>query len=184
VFCGAADNRRRGARGKQKEADMNVYLLRHGEAEPAREGSPDSERALSPEGEKMINDILPGMKKLIPQVEYILTSPFARAFQTASIVAKFYNCAGFIENVETLAGPGGEEKINSLLNKLIGKDQMVIVGHEPHLSGIAKYYCGAGLEDGLKLKKGGMAKIYIADFPGPGKGALRWTMTPEEIARV
>lgn len=163
---------------------MNLYLMRHGDAEPETDGKPDAERRLSESGAKTINDILPGMKKLITQVEYILTSPHARALQTALIVAKFYKCSGFVENVEALSGPNSEEKVNIILNKLIGKDQMLIVGHEPYLSDIAKYYCGAGLDEGLKLKKGGMAKIYIADFPDAGKGALRWTMTPEEIARV
>ncbi|MFA6449270.1 MAG: phosphohistidine phosphatase SixA [bacterium] len=162
---------------------MNIYLLRHGQAEPAAEGKTDAERALTPEGEKTIRDILPGLKKMVEQVEYSLTSPAARAVRTATILAEYYKCVDFLEIKNELGGSGGEASVGAYLNKLIGKDHVVVVGHEPYLSDLAKYLCG-NPDGALNLKKGGMAKIYVAGFPGPGEGQLRWTMTPEELARV
>jgi phosphohistidine phosphatase len=162
---------------------MNVYLLRHGESEPRTEGQPDASRKLTEEGAKTIRNMLPGMKRLIEQVEYILVSPMERALATAGLIAEYYKCRDFIDIVKELSGPNGEERVCTQLNKLIGKDHLMIVGHEPHISALAAYLCGSGPETIKKLEKGGMMKIYIAGFPGPGEGKLIWTMTPEEIAR-
>ncbi len=163
---------------------MNVYLMRHGEAEPEREGIEDRDRRLCDEGAQVIGACMPGLKKLVGQVDFILSSPLRRAKETAGVVAAHFKCAGFVETVEALAAGGNEARVTKDINKLIGKENVVVVGHEPHLSALARFICGDSLGEPLNLKKGGVAKIYIPGFPGPGEGSLRWTMTPAELQRL
>ncbi len=160
---------------------MNVFLLRHGACEDICDGVEDAARDLTPEGEAAIRDSLPGMKQLTGQVDFILTSPFVRAVRTANIVAGYFKCTDFIHPLDALAERGNEEKIASELNRLIGKENIVVVGHMPHLAELAEYLVGDTYEGGIVLKKGGMAKIYIQGFPAKNSGMLRWVMTGDEL---
>ena len=169
---------------------MNIYLLRHAEAAHAPEGTPDMERKLTPAGEKTIRDMLPGVEKLIGQVEFVLTSPAARAARTAELLAEYFRCAAFVETLDALAGPGAEQDVCVMLNKLVGKDVVVLVGHTPHLGNLAKYLAGDESEEEIKIKKAGMAKISVAVRVGtrssraaagvPGRGEYGKTWTREK----
>lgn len=160
---------------------MNVFLLRHGACEDAAGGMDDSQRRLTPEGEKAVADSLSGMKQLIGRVDFILSSPYVRAMQTAGIVAEAFKCKEFLYALPELAGRGNDKKITSELNRLIGKENVVVVGHMPHLAELARYLVGETYEGEIKLKKGGMAKIYIQGFPEINSGMMRWIMTSEEL---
>ncbi|MBD3167540.1 phosphohistidine phosphatase SixA, partial [bacterium] len=69
---------------------MQLFLLRHGIAEPADEVH-DSERALTVEGREKIQKIAGAMIRMRVQVEHIVTSPLLRAVQTANQVAEVCN---------------------------------------------------------------------------------------------
>ena len=164
---------------------MNLFLLRHGACEKTEDapGGEDSQRRLTAEGRAAIEHSLPGIAGLLGQVDYILTSPYVRAVETAKIVGDYFKCTRFVETLEALAGPEGEKPLESMLNKLIGKENIVVVGHMPYLGDIAAYFAGDSLEESVDLKKGGMAKLYIKGFPGPGEARLHWVMTSEELAK-
>ena len=163
---------------------MNVYLYRHGACEEPEAGKADEERLLTGEGRQAVSETLRGLRALIPQVDYILTSPMKRAVETAALVAAEYKCAGFIEILPALAGRGNEAGITSVLNKLIGKEHILVVGHSPHLGELAKHLAGEKLESPPDIKKAGAAKIHIKGFPGPGEGMLRWVMTADELKKT
>jgi phosphohistidine phosphatase len=158
--------------------------MRHGDAAPAAAGMQDSDRPLSPEGERTALEVLPGLRKLIGQIDFIITSPALRARRTALILAKEFKCTGFIEAQEALTGPGGEKKVTDSINKLIGKENIVVVGHMPYLSDLARYISGDPGNEEIDVKKAGVVKIHIPGFPGPGQGQIRWKMTPEELKKV
>lgn len=162
---------------------MNLYLMRHGESEPQSAVIDDFNRQLTVAGKEKILKSLPGMKKLIGQIDYMMTSNYVRAIQTSHLVGGFFKCMGFIENTELLAAQNCEDRINKLLNKIIGKEHVLLVGHIPHLEDLTHYYVGEkNLGEPVSLKPGSVAKIYIKGFPGPGEGMLRWVMTSEELA--
>jgi phosphohistidine phosphatase len=163
---------------------MNIYLLRHGACEEQRAGLEDGDRGLTPEGRASITDALPGMRNLIGQVDFVLTSPMTRAMETAMIVAGYFKCTGFVEPLGGLAAPGNEARISSRLNKLIGKENILVVGHMPYLGSLARYMVGDSAEHQVDLKKGGMAKLYCKGFPGPESAMLRWVMTADELKKT
>ncbi len=161
---------------------MKLYLMRHGACEPLKDGMDDNSRKLTPEGAESIKNSMPGLKALVGQIEYIFTSPKTRAIQTATIAAEYFKCTNFIESTDALAGPGGEPSISKSLNRIIGKDHVLIVGHVPALEQLGAYFTGNDPEQSFSLSKGGIAKIYIKGFPGPGEGRLEWIRTSAEIA--
>ena len=82
---------------------MNIYLIRHGDAEKASTLKKDFDRTLTPEGEKKIKIAAEGWKFLTPQFSHIISSPLVRALQTAQIVAQVYKFAGKIYMTGALA---------------------------------------------------------------------------------
>ncbi len=68
---------------------MNLYFLRHGIAadKPQWKGS-DSDRPLIKEGIQKLKKSAKGMRRLKLHFDWILTSPYRRAYDTAQIVAK------------------------------------------------------------------------------------------------
>ena len=68
---------------------MILYVLRHAIAEERAlwKGS-ESDRPLTKDGVKKMKRIAEGMKTLEVHVDWILTSPFRRAYDTARIAAK------------------------------------------------------------------------------------------------
>ncbi|HOO56033.1 MAG TPA: phosphohistidine phosphatase SixA [bacterium] len=163
---------------------MNVYLMRHAEAEPVSETIEDKSRTLTDKGIKTVESELPSIRKLVGQVDYILTSPFQRAFRTALLLGEYFRAENFIQVVEELAVRGEEKAISVILNKVIGKENVFVVGHMPHLSELAKYFTGDPGEDDIKIQKAGVLKITFSGFPDMGQGKIRWSMSPEELLKI
>ncbi|NLC39945.1 MAG: hypothetical protein GX763_03385 [Clostridiaceae bacterium] len=128
---------------------MNIWLLRHGIAEPFS-SAPDASRELSEKGRKKFAKDIPDYIKLIGPDPIIWTSPLVRARQTAEMLAAAY---GGIEVVEKKALADGEhEALHRSLDQADQSRNYVLVGHEPYLSEF--YRIETGLYIGLK--KGAM----------------------------
>lgn len=163
---------------------MNVYILRHGKAED-QGAKPDNERELTQEGIDSLKDSMPGMKKLIGQVDFILTSPYWRAARTAQIVGEYFRCSSFIDGTDLLAQPDQEDGVIKHINRLIGKENVVVVGHQPYLGELIRLMAPEGsLPEGeIEIKKGGLAKVVFKGFVLPHKGRLEWIKTPKELKK-
>ena len=128
---------------------MNIWLLRHGIAEPFS-SAPDASRELSEKGRKKFANDIPDYMKLIGPDPVIWTSPLVRARQTAEMLAAAY---GGIDVVENRALADGEyEVLHRSLDQADPTRNYVLVGHEPYLSEF--YRIETGLFIGLK--KGAM----------------------------
>ena len=73
---------------------MELLVIRHGVAEERETfdatGQDDSLRPLTKEGRWKMERVAKGLRRLLPSVNLIATSPFTRALQTARIVADAY----------------------------------------------------------------------------------------------
>ena len=78
---------------------MQIYLLRHGIAEDAAPGRPDSERALTEEGRDKLRRVLRRARSADAAPSLILSSPYRRALETAALAAEMLSYPGRI--VET-----------------------------------------------------------------------------------
>jgi phosphohistidine phosphatase len=158
---------------------MDVYIVRHAIAEerdPER-WPDDSRRPLSPEGEARFRSAARGLRRLVPEVDIVLASPYVRAWQTAEIL---HEEAGWAAPEPAPAlEPSFPHAAVELLRGHAGRS-VALVGHEPHLSELASLLV-SGDEHALRLelKKGATVLIAFDARPAAGTGTLRWVATPK-----
>jgi len=160
---------------------LYLYLVRHAVAhgrDPER-WPDDSERPLTPEGEEDFRAVAQGLGQVVPRVDALLSSPYARAWRTAEILA------GLKGWLEPKAFPALEPNMPPhkgvlALHAYDAAEAVALVGHRPCLHELSSYLI-TGREDGadIKIKKGGVVCISFDGLPDPGVGKLRWLFTPK-----
>lgn len=154
---------------------MELYFLRHGSAEDAGpDGSGDAGRRLTEAGAAKIKVAARGLLRLDVRPDVLLTSPLARARQTAEIVAR--ELRRELRLAEALAPGCDHARLLELLAEQRGAASALLVGHEPDFSQII----GALTGGRVLLKKGGLARIDL-DALDHGSGTLVWLLTPRVL---
>ena len=150
---------------------MNIYLIRHGDAEKSSPAKKDAERKLTPEGISAIESAAEGWKNIISSFDYIVSSPLKRAVQTAEIIAKVFNYSDEIITDKRIAG-GRIDDIIEIANSLEGKE-IAFIGHEPDFSNyVSSLISSSGAF--LSFKKGMIAKISFDNKVRLSKGNLEF----------
>jgi len=163
---------------------MMLYVLRHGIAEETAAGG-DAARRLTAEGRTKMRAAVRGMQALAVRIEALLTSPYARAAETAGIVAAGYGAPLTPQTFPALeAGVPPVETLRAL-RPFARRDHVMIVGHEPGLSEFASLVLtGSAHGMAIDLKKGGLIAIELARVAPPGGAVLRWLATPRQLRRA
>jgi phosphohistidine phosphatase len=162
---------------------MRLYVVRHGIAEDEARGG-DAARRLTPGGRAKMRLIARGLRRMRVSVHTLFTSPFARAAETAAILVAEHGELPQPKELDALAqGKAPLESIRALARQAKRGDLM-IVGHEPGLSGIAAALL-TGAPDGMKieLKKGGVIALEL-DRVAPRRATLLWVSTPRALRRL
>ena len=151
---------------------MNIYLIRHGDAEKASVSKKDSERKLTPEGENKIKVSAEGWKLLIPQFSHIISSPLIRALQTAEIIASVFKFPGNIIVDKRITAGSKTEELIDIANEILGPE-MAFVGHEPDFSEhVSHLISNSGVQ--IEFKKGMIAKISFNGRVKISRGVLEF----------
>jgi phosphohistidine phosphatase len=154
-----------------------LWVLRHAEAEP-HGTRVDAERRLTPRGEEQARTAGAALARLQPSFEAVLFSPKTRARQTAELAAEQWQPAErelLREHGPLASGFDGSGALEALSE--IGADgRIMIVGHEPDLSGVVADLTGGRID----LKKGGLAVVRLE---GVG-GELAVLLRPRELALI
>ena len=155
---------------------MNIFLIRHGKAEPASPAKKDIDRELTEEGVSIIKRSVDFWKNGIISFDFIITSPFKRAVQTAEIIAELMNYKNDLI-IDRVLSPGSSTRsIIQLAEVLIG-DNIAFVGHQPDMSyHISSLACNSQLN--LKFSPASIAKVSFNGNPKPGKGLLELLIPP------
>lgn len=153
---------------------MQLYFLRHGEADWPNWKKSDNERPLTERGKKEMREVAKFLDRLKVRPELIITSPLPRAAQTAEIAADYLKAK--LRNDELLAPGFGMSELRTLLKRHRAKSLMV-VGHEPDFSETISKLTG-GAE--IKLSKAGVGLVDV-DLAS-GEGRLLW-LFPPKLAR-
>ena len=157
---------------------MKLYFLRHGLADwPEWDVARDHERPLTKEGLKKMKAEAKTIAALDLRPDAILSSPYARAFQTADIVAKEL---GLEVQIEPLLAPGFDlERLAERVSAQARAQALLLIGHEPSFSTIITQLIGGGR---VQLKKGALARV---DLLGPVNkelhGELIWLLQPKNL---
>jgi len=164
---------------------MIVYVLRHGVAEEIGPDGDDASRRLTAAGRRKLRVAAAGMRRLGLHFDVILTSPLARAVETAAIVAEVIGDTPPPRELPALAQGTPPAETVRALRPFVRYRHLVIVGHEPGLSGVVALLL-TGSTTGLRLvlKKGGLVAVEVHDIRQPAGAALRWMLTPRELRRM
>ena len=162
-----------------------LYVLRHGIAVERGAGGyrDDSERPLTPDGEKKVRQLAKALRGLEVEFDVLLTSPFARALRTAQIVAQVFDAKKKLEVCDDLA-VGGDPKavVGQLQRRHKSAETVMLVGHEPYLSDLVSMLLTGHAGLPLNLKKGGLCKLTFTRVRYGRCATLEWLLTPRVIA--
>lgn len=162
---------------------MNLYLLRHAKAqERGTEFRPDSKRPLTRVGEEKMFEVARGMKKMDLTFDMILTSPFARALRTAEILAEVYRSKKLFSTNHLVPDAGASEIIQEINDNFASLENLVLVGHEPHLSGLISVLLTGSAGTAIELKKAGLCLLTVQDLRHGKCAALQWLLKPGQVA--
>jgi phosphohistidine phosphatase len=149
------------------QAVTTVYVVRHAIAEQrdAERWPDDAKRPLTAEGEARFREAARGLRRIAPDVETVLSSPYVRAWRTAEIL---HEETGWPrpERCEALEADRSPAEAAGVVE---GRGSVAVVGHEPFLSGFVGLLLDAPLS--IDFKKGGVVLVE--------NGALRWYATPK-----
>lgn len=149
---------------------MDIYFLRHGEADWPNWKKDDDERPLTKRGKKEMRELGAFLKRVKARPGLIVTSPLPRAAQTAEIAAK---CLKIKCREDKLLQPGfRRDEFERLLGKY-PEESLMIVGHEPDFSEVISQLTGAS----LKLPKAGVALVELNRSWKNGR--LLWLFPPK-----
>jgi phosphohistidine phosphatase len=149
---------------------MQLYFLRHGEADWPHWTRPDDERPLTDFGKKEVRQVAKFLNRFKVKPDLIVTSPLPRALQTAEIAAQQLKTK--LRQDEALEPGFGISELRTVLKRHSSK-VLMLVGHEPDFSSVISALTGGF----LKISKAGVALVDID--PETEKGRLLWLFPPK-----
>lgn len=159
---------------------MNVYLMRHGIAEPLGEGNQfqDSGRALTSEGRRKVLEVSKGLRKLQVDFQLVASSPLVRARETAEVVVEVLKIRQPIQLWDELGTGFSVPPLLKKLESCSSLNSVLLVGHQPDLGYLASYLVFGNSLVSLDFRKGGICCIQVADFPPQLTAQLVWMLPP------
>lgn len=115
---------------------MKLHIIRHAQAIARAPEIPDEQRTLSCRGRRRFRQVAATLKKLEIDPDLIITSPKARALQTAEILSETIDFSGELQIAPILGELCTATDLLEILPSLPCSDEIIIVGHEPDLGGI------------------------------------------------
>lgn len=165
---------------------MKLLVVRHATAadkdEFARTGKSDDLRPLTPAGKREMRDVARGIREVVPAIDTLATSPLVRAVQTAEILGEAYERK--LVSVEWLRPETHYEEFAQWARSHREKEVVVIVGHEPHLSGLVSWLLAASKRSLLELKKGAACLLEVEESSGASSATLLWSMAPKHLRAI
>lgn len=158
---------------------MRVTLIRHGEAEP--HAWRDEDRALTKRGRADVRRVGRGLDRHGARFGLIVSSPLARAVQTAEIVAAATGYRQAILATRVLIPDADATGVRELLVQQGDFKSVALVAHEPILSAACALLLG--LPGVPALKKAEAIRIRLPDDPTQ-PGRFRWRIDPASGKRL
>ena len=114
--------------------------------------------------------------------DLILSSPYLRARQTAEIVAEVLKARKKLELSEFLTPGGSTKKLVELLrHRHPPPESVLLVGHEPYLSGLISLLVSGRESIAVTMKKGGLCMLSTEELAHGRCAGLEWLLTPKQM---
>ena len=158
---------------------FELYFFRHGIAVDREDPgvTSDTERPLTEEGVRKTRAAAEGLKRMELEFDKILTSPWLRASQTASVLSEVLLLPA-PEAMAELEGDRTPQELVAALAHRHGK-RTLLVGHEPLLSATVIHLLGGDWT--LDFKKSGACALYVDALPTRKPATLLWHVTSRQL---
>ena len=151
-----------------------LWLLRHGEAEP-HGARPDEQRRLTARGEEQSRAAGRALVALEVAFQLVATSPRVRALDTARLACEVLGGEPVVH--EPLSFGFDVAEASELMLAAGADKRVLVVGHNPDFEQVVHDLTGAR----IALKKGGLAAVRL---DGARRGTLLALLRPRELARI
>ena len=165
---------------------MLLYLVRHAIAAPADAAiwPDDGTRPLTKRGKKRFRRAAAGLRAFAPAPERVLSSPLARAWQTAELLEQAAGWPGPV-CCEALVPGRPAHDVLAALQPHAGIAVLAIVGHEPILGELAALLLwGQAQGAPVAFRKGGVACLELEGSPQDRGAHLIWHATPRLLRAI
>jgi phosphohistidine phosphatase len=162
---------------------MKLYILRHAEAVDHDDPKfKDADRPLTPKGIERTRLLAHVLRQMEIGFDVILTSPLLRAKDTAEILERGLRLHDAVQASEHLKPGGSVDRLIDQINSLKpAPDAVVLVGHEPFLSGLISTLCTGGSGLVVTLKKGALCRMEVETLRAAQCASLEWLLQPRVI---
>ncbi len=118
-----------------------LYIVRHAKSSWDYPELPDDQRPLLEKGKKRTKRVIDYLLQHKTVVDYIISSPAVRAYETAKIVGKALKHEEAEIQRDSLLYLADAERLQNLFFDLpTGVDSLMIVGHNPTLTSFANHF--------------------------------------------
>lgn len=156
---------------------MKLLIVRHTKAEDQAAGQSDDARPLTGSGRQTARQIGRALKHLLPRVDLLAASPCVRADETAKHIATAYKRLE-VTPLSVLRPGAAPRDVLAWLQEQPHDASIVLVGHEPDLSGLASWLLTGDTRSIFPFKKGAACLIAFDGRPAPAGGQLEWFVPP------
>jgi phosphohistidine phosphatase len=174
---------------------MNLLIIRHAIAMEREDfhktNTDDEQRPLILEGIKKMRKNVIGLRRVVPYIKVMYSSPLVRAEQTAKIVADEYEeiPVEICKHLKPESDPADllevvKEAAKKFSNAEKETSVLAVVGHEPHLSELIGYLVTGKRAPLFELRKGGACLINFESDIAAGKGQLEWVLKPSIMRKL
>ncbi|MEO5954668.1 MAG: histidine phosphatase family protein [Nitrospiraceae bacterium] len=161
---------------------MDCLLVRHGIAvEREKWDGKDVDRPLTEEGSRRVRQVAAGLRRLAVRPTVIYASPARRALETAQLLHDLLTKPSLMEVRDELLPEASPTDLLRLLQGRSSESCVVCVGHEPQLGMAVGVLLSGRASESFPLKKAGACLIELSAPAKPGRGVLRWWLTPGQL---
>jgi phosphohistidine phosphatase len=163
---------------------MELFVIRHAIAELIGKENEfsDEKRVLTVEGRNRMREVVKGLVKLGVELDLIITSPLARAVQTAEIVATGVGLSKKEIKQSGNLAPGASAEHLFAEIKSYAVEAIALIGHQPDLGGlIARIIQSSRGTLSIQLKKGSVCFLNVTETVPTLRGDMVWMLTPRQL---
>ena len=140
----------------------------------------DAARPLTASGRRETKRMARTLRRRKAPFDKIVSSPLARARQTAEIVAATYRRK--VVFTQHLQPEGDLRSLVQQLRRIAGRARSVLlVGHEPSMSTLISMLLSGGKTLKIRLKKGGLCRLTVESLKYGKCARLDWLLTPRQL---
>lgn len=171
------------AKSSTQKRPYSLYLVRHGIASQRGNQWPDdAKRPLTSKGIARMRKVVQGLNEVGVRVDLVLTSPLARAKQTAELLVQGLKPTPALASFAALAPGASPIEAAQALGAFRKHRRIALVGHEPGLGVLAGWLVGS--RSPIRLKKGAVCRVDVTALPPSGNGQLIWLAPPRILKRL